>query len=37
MSSHDETHVVIRVDVGIYLLLTASDKRKVSHAIVIIK
>lgn len=37
MSSQDKTHVVIRLDVSIYLLLTASDKRKVSDAILIIK
>jgi len=34
MSSHGKTHVVIRVDVGIYLLLTTSDKREISETIV---
>lgn len=37
MSLQDKTHVVIRVDVSIYLILTASDNRKISDAIAIVK
>lgn len=37
MWSHGKTYLVIRVDIGIYILLTASDKRKISAATVIVK
>lgn len=37
MSSQDKTHAVIGVDVSIFLLWTASDKRKLSDAIVTVK